>query len=87
VAKCCLRHGKQMVTTSYVSDEMRRLDADVRAKGLLFLNEVGVDPGLDHMSAMQTIDRVHEQGGEIRLFNSFCGGLPAPENNDNPFGY
>jgi saccharopine dehydrogenase-like NADP-dependent oxidoreductase len=87
VARCCLRHGKQMVTTSYVSDEMRRLDADAKAKGLLFLNEVGVDPGLDHMSAMHVIDRVHDQGGKVRQFYSFCGGLPAPENNDNPFGY
>jgi len=87
VAKCCLRHGRHMATTSYVGDEMRMLDADVRSKGLLFLNEIGVDPGMDHMSAMQIIDEVHEQGGKVRQFYSFCGGLPAPEDNDNPFGY
>jgi saccharopine dehydrogenase (NADP+, L-glutamate forming)/spermidine synthase len=87
VARCCLHHGKHMATASYVSDEMRGLDADARAKGLLFLNEVGVDPGMDHMSAMQIIDRVHDQGGKVRHFYSFCGGLPAPEHNDNPFGY
>lgn len=87
VAKSCLRHGKHMATTSYVSDEMRMLDADVRAQGLLFLNEIGVDPGMDHMSAMQIIDQVHDRGGKVRHFYSFCGGLPAPEDNDNPFGY
>jgi saccharopine dehydrogenase (NADP+, L-glutamate forming) len=87
VAKCCLRHDKHMATTSYVSEEMRKLDSDIRSKGLLFLNEVGVDPGIDHMSAKQIIDRIHDQGGRVRHFYSFCGGLPAPEDNDNPFGY
>jgi saccharopine dehydrogenase-like NADP-dependent oxidoreductase len=59
----------------------------VRAKGLLFLNELGVDPGIDHMSAMQIIHGVESEGGRVRHFRSFCGGLPAPEDNDNPFGY
>ena len=58
-----------------------------KSKGLLFLNEIGIDPGVDHMSAMQIIDQVHDRGGKVRHFYSFCGGLPAPEDNDNPFGY
>ena len=87
VAQACLKFNKSMATTSYVSDEMRSLDEDVRSKNLLFLNEIGIDPGVDHMSAMQIIDAVHAQGGKIRHFYSFCGGLPAPDDNDNPFGY
>jgi len=87
VANLCLEHGKHMVTTSYVSEGMRRLDQPVREKKLLFLNEMGVDPGLDHMSAMKVIDAVHAEGGKVIHFHSYCGGLPAPENNDNPFGY
>jgi saccharopine dehydrogenase-like NADP-dependent oxidoreductase len=87
VAKCCLKFNKSMATTSYVSEEMQTLNADIKAKNLLFLNEIGVDPGIDHMSAMQIIDNVHDQGGKIRHFYSICGGLPAPDDNDNPFGY
>ena len=87
VARCCLKHGKHMVTTSYVSEEMRSLDQEAKKKGLTFLNEIGVDPGMDHMSAMKIIDAVHEDGGKIRHFYSICGGLPAPDDNDNPFGY
>lgn len=87
VARACLKFNKPMATTSYVSDDMRKLDADVRSKNLLFLNEIGIDPGVDHMSAMRVIDNVHANGGKIRHFYSFCGGLPAPEDNDNPFGY
>ena len=87
VARCCLKHGKHMVTTSYVSEEMRSLDQEAKKKGLTFLNEIGVDPGMDHMSAMKIIDAVHEDGGKVRHFYSICGGLPAPDDNDNPFGY
>jgi saccharopine dehydrogenase (NADP+, L-glutamate forming) len=87
VANLCLEHGKHMVTTSYVSEGMKRLDAAVREKKLLFLNEMGVDPGIDHMSAMKIIHAVQAEGGKIIHFHSYCGGLPAPENNDNPFGY
>jgi len=87
VAKLCLEHGKHMVTTSYVSPEMKELDAEARANGLTLLNEIGVDPGIDHMSAMRIIDDVRARGGEIVSFRSYCGGLPAPEDNDNPFGY
>jgi len=87
VARLCLEHGKHMATTSYVSDEMRTLDETARKKGLLLLNEMGVDPGLDHMSAMKIIDETTEAGGKVTDFYSFCGGLPAPKDNDNPFGY
>ncbi len=87
VAKCCLKNDTLMATTSYVSEDMQKLDADIKAKNLLFLNEIGVDPGIDHMSAMQIIDNVHAQGGKVRHFYSICGGLPAPDDNDNPFGY
>ncbi len=87
VAGYCLKHGCHLVTTSYVSAAMRALDQEVREKGLLFLNEIGLDPGIDHMSAMKTIHEVAEKGGKIVSFESCCGGLPAPEANDNPFGY
>ncbi len=87
VARHCLANGKPMVTTSYVSPEMAALDAEARRKGLVILNEIGVDPGIDHMSAMRIIDDVKRRGGEIRAFKSYCGGLPAPQHNDNPFGY
>lgn len=87
VARCCLKNGKPMATTSYVSADMRGMDADIRAKNLLFLNEIGVDPGMDHMSAMKIIDEIHDRGQKIRHFYSICGGLPAPDANDNPFGY
>jgi saccharopine dehydrogenase (NADP+, L-glutamate forming) len=87
VARQCLKHDRNLVTASYVSPEMDALDAEARAKGLVFLNEIGLDPGIDHMSAMRIIDDVHERGGVIRHFRSYCGGLPAPEANDNPFGY
>jgi saccharopine dehydrogenase-like NADP-dependent oxidoreductase len=87
VAGLCLELRKHLVTASYVKEEMRAMDADVKAKGLIFLNEVGVDPGLDHMSAMQIIDRVQGEGGKVDSFFSYCGGLPALESNNNPLGY
>ncbi|WDP87017.1 MAG: saccharopine dehydrogenase NADP-binding domain-containing protein [Desulfobacter sp.] len=87
VARSCLANNKHMVTTSYVSQEMKNLSDQAKAKNLLFLNEIGVDPGIDHMSAMKIIDEVHAENGKIRHFYSFCGGLPAPEDNDNPLGY
>ena len=87
VAKACLNQGKHMVTTSYVKDEMMALDAEARKKGVILFNELGVDPGIDHMTAMKVIDRVQAEGGEITTFQSYCGGLPAPEANDNPYGY
>ncbi len=87
VAEECIRHRKQMVTTSYVSDAMRALDGTAREAGVILLNEIGLDPGIDHMSAKRVIDQVHTGGGEIKSFRSYCGGLPAPDANDNPLGY
>jgi saccharopine dehydrogenase (NADP+, L-glutamate forming) len=87
LAKECIAQGKPMVTTSYVSPAIRELDAAAKAAGIVILNEVGVDPGIDHMSAMQIIHKVQQAGGHIDGFMSYCGGLPAPEANDNPLGY
>lgn len=87
VARVCVEHGKHMVTTSYVKPEMQNLDAQVKAKNLVFLNEIGLDPGIDHMSAMKIIDHVHNKGGKIDAFYSLCGALPAPDSIDNPFAY
>jgi saccharopine dehydrogenase (NADP+, L-glutamate forming) len=87
VARLCVKHGKQMVTTSYVKPEMHALDGAAKDAGVLLLNEIGVDPGIDHMSAMQIIHRIEEDGGTLVSFTSNTGGLPAPEANDNPFGY
>ena len=87
VAKDCITYGKHMVTASYVSDEMQSLDKQAKEKGLVFMNEIGVDPGIDHMSAMQVIDRIREKGGKMILFESFTGGLVAPESDDNLWNY
>jgi saccharopine dehydrogenase (NADP+, L-glutamate forming) len=87
VAKYCIDYKKDMVTTSYVSEVMKNLDAEAKKAGILILNEVGLDPGIDHMEAMRIIHEVEEKGGEILSFTSYCGGLPAPEANTNPFGY
>ncbi|WP_114491217.1 saccharopine dehydrogenase family protein [Candidatus Ulvibacter alkanivorans] len=87
VAKDCLEFGKHMVTASYISDEMQSLDTKVTAKGLVFMNEIGLDPGIDHMSAMQLIDRIRDNGGKMLLFESFTGGLVAPESDDNLWHY
>lgn len=87
VAKDCIRFNKSMVTASYVSKEMEALDEEVKEKGLTFMNEIGVDPGVDHMSAMQVIDRIRSKGGKMLLFESFTGGLVAPESDDNLWNY
>ena len=87
VARHCLDHRKHLVTTSYVGDAMRALDQEARRVGVMLLNEVGLDPGIDHMSAMAIIHRVKDAGGTVASFMSYCGGLPAPEANDNPLGY
>ena len=76
-----------MVTASYVSPAMKALDEDARRKGVILLNELGLDPGIDHMEAMRVIHRIKGGGGEVLGFVSWCGGLPAPEANTNPFGY
>jgi saccharopine dehydrogenase (NADP+, L-glutamate forming)/spermidine synthase len=87
VARFCIEFKKQMVTTSYVSDEMKALDGKAKNAGILILNEIGLDPGIDHMEAMRIIHEVEAKGGEITSFTSYCGGLPAPEANTNPWGY
>ncbi len=87
VAHLCLELGKSLITASYVKPEMEALDSAFKAKGLIFLNEMGVDPGLDHMAAMRVIDRVKARGGKITSFFSYCGGLPAPASNNLPLGY
>lgn len=87
VARDCLKQGKSMVTASYISKEMQALDQDVKDKGLVFMNEIGLDPGIDHMSAMQLIDRIRDNGGKMLLFESFTGGLVAPESDSNLWNY
>ena len=87
VAKDCLEAGKNLITASYISEEMRKLDAAVQEKGLVFMNEIGLDPGIDHMSAMQVIDRIKASGGRMLLFESFTGGLVAPQSDDNLWNY
>ena len=87
VAQLCIKHKKPMVTTSYVSDEMKKLDTSAKKSGIIILNEIGVDPGFDHMTAMRIIDKVHSEGGKIKEFYSLCGALAAPEEANNPFKY
>ncbi|WP_035335423.1 saccharopine dehydrogenase family protein [Dokdonia sp. PRO95] len=87
VARDCVTFEKSMVTASYISDEMQALDASVKEKGLVFMNEIGLDPGIDHMSAMQVIDRIRDKGGKMILFESFTGGLVAPESDTNLWNY
>ncbi len=87
VAEMCIELGKHMATTSYVSPAMRDLDEPAKKAGVIILNESGVDPGIDHMSAMRIIHDVQNRGGKIVSFMSYCGGLPAPEANTNPWGY
>lgn len=87
VAKDCLAFKKNMVTASYVSDAMQSLDAKVKANNLIFMNEIGLDPGIDHMSAMKIIHDIEDKGGKVILFESFCGGLVAPESDTNLWNY
>jgi saccharopine dehydrogenase-like NADP-dependent oxidoreductase len=87
IAKDCLILGKNMVTASYISKEMTDLNEEVTKKNLIFMNEIGLDPGIDHMSAMQVIDSIREKGGKMLLFESFCGGLVAPESDTNLWNY
>ncbi|KAI8093702.1 Saccharopine dehydrogenase-domain-containing protein [Halteromyces radiatus] len=87
VAKLCVEQRKHMVTASYVSPEMQALDQQAQQSDVLIMNEVGLDPGIDHMSAMKIIDDAKRQGKKIRSFISWCGGLPAPEASNVPLGY
>ena len=87
VAKDCVEFEKSLVTASYISDELKALNDEVIDKGLVFMNEIGLDPGVDHMSAMQVIDRIKDQGGKMIMFESFTGGLVAPESDTNLWHY
>lgn len=88
VAEQCLRHNSHLITASYLTTEMAALHIQASAKELVFLNECGLDPGIDHMSAMQLIERIRSQGGKIKLFESFTGGLLSPDSEgDNPWRY
>jgi saccharopine dehydrogenase-like NADP-dependent oxidoreductase len=87
IAKDCIHYEKHMVTASYISEEMKELDTVVKEKGLIFMNEIGVDPGIDHMSAMQVIDRIRKNDAKMLLFESFTGGLVAPESDTNLWNY
>jgi saccharopine dehydrogenase-like NADP-dependent oxidoreductase len=87
VAKDCIVFKKHMVTASYISDEMQSLDAQAKENNLVFMNEIGLDPGIDHMSAMKIIDEIQDKGGKLILFESFCGGLVAPESDNNLWNY
>ncbi len=87
LAEDCVIQSVNMITASYVSDEILALDEKAKEKGVLLLNEIGLDPGIDHLSAKKIIDDIHSKGGKINLFKSFCGGLVAPEYDDNPWNY
>lgn len=87
VAEDCIALRKNLITPSYISTEMRALNQQAKDAGIIIMNEIGVDPGIDHMSAMKVIDEIKERGGEITSFKSFTGGLIAPESDDNPWNY
>src|SRR5690554_5380991 len=87
VAKDCIEFKKNMVTASYISEEMKALDQSAREAGVILLNEIGVDPGIDHLSAKKVLDEIVAQGGKVEGFESFTGGLVAPESDDNPWNY
>jgi saccharopine dehydrogenase-like NADP-dependent oxidoreductase len=87
VALDCIELSKNLLTASYVSESIYTLQSEIEKKGLLFLCEMGLDPGIDHMSAMKIFHRIKEQGGKVTSFKSHCGGLVAPESDDNPWHY
>ncbi len=87
VAQSCVKFSKNLLTASYETAELTAFRSDVQKKGLFFLNECGLDPGLDHMSAMNLIDRIKNGGHTLLAFESFTGGLVAPESDDNPWNY
>jgi len=87
IAELCLRFRKNMVTASYVNPQIQALDEAAKQAGITILNEIGLDPGIDHMEAMRIIDKLKTKGSIIKSFRSYCGGLPAPEACDNPWKY
>ncbi len=86
-AKIALQYNAHVVTASYANQEMIDMHEEAKEKGLTFLNELGADPGIDHMNGMRSIDKIREKGAELLAFTSYCGSLVAPESNDNPWGY
>lgn len=87
VIKSAIKNKKHVVTTSYVSPAMMELDSAAKEAGITVMNEIGLDPGIDHLYAVKMIDEVHAAGGKVLSFLSYCGGLPAPEDSNNPLGY
>ncbi|KAJ5121108.1 uncharacterized protein N7515_009069 [Penicillium bovifimosum] len=87
IVSAAIKYNKPVVTTSYISPALWALDDQAKAAGITVLNEIGLDPGIDHLYAVKTIDEVHKAGGQVKAFTSYCGALPAPENSDNPLGY
>lgn len=87
VAEDCVKLKKHMVTASYVSEEMKALNNAAKSAGVIIMNEIGVDPGIDHLSAMRIIDQIREKGGDLEAFETFTGGLVAPESDNNPWNY
>lgn len=87
VVKAAIKNKKHVVTTSYINPKLKELEQQILDAGITVLNEIGLDPGIDHLYAVKTIEEVHQAGGKIKSFLSYCGGLPAPENSDNPLGY
>ena len=87
VAKDCVFYKKSMITASYISEEMKSLDFQAKENQIVLMNEIGLDPGIDHMSAMKIMDEIKSKGGKIILFESFCGGLVAPESDTNLWNY
>jgi len=87
LAKDCLKHKKNLITSSYISDEMKQMDKAVKDAGLMFMCEMGLDPGIDHMTANKIIHSIYRVAGSITSFKSYCGGLVAPESDNNPWHY
>lgn len=87
VVKAAIKNKKHVVTTSYINPQLKALEQEIKDAGITVMNEIGLDPGIDHLYAIKTIEEVHAQNGKIKSFLSYCGGLPAPESSDNPLGY
>lgn len=87
VVKAAIKSKTNVVTTSYISPALKELEPEIKKVGITVMNEIGLDPGIDHLYAVKTIEEVHKAGGKIKSFLSYCGGLPAPEDSDNPLGY
>jgi alpha-aminoadipic semialdehyde synthase len=87
IAEQCINLSKHMVTASYISPALANLDSAAKEKGVTLMNEIGLDPGIDHLTALSAFDDIKSEGSQVTHFESWCGGLPAPEASDNPLGY